>query len=76
MARQIAVSDEVYEELSKLKGSKSFSELIKEKILISKDNRKILKFAGILKKDSKKLTELEKIVAKEREANYGRHLTW
>lgn len=72
MARQISVSDEVYKELSKLKGKKSFSELIKEVMGIKKTNEKFMKFAGILKKDRKKLDELRKLIAKEREANYGR----
>ena len=76
MARQISVANDVYEELSKLKGSRSFSEFIREKIGISKTNRKILKFAGILKKDGKKLEELKKMIAKDRMANRGREFNW
>jgi predicted CopG family antitoxin len=76
VARQISVSDDVYEEMSKLKGDRSFSEFIREKVGISKNNKKILRFAGILKKDSKKLNELKKVVAKEREENYGREFSW
>lgn len=76
MARQISVSNEVYEELSKLKGRKSFSELIKEVMGIKKSNEKFMKFAGILKKDRKKLDELRKLIAEEREANYGREFGW
>ena len=76
MARQISVSDEIYKELSKFKGNKSFSEFIKERIGVNKDNKKILKFAGILKKDGKNLKELKKIIAKERELNYGRDISW
>lgn len=76
MARQISVADDVYEELSKLKGDKSFSEFIRERVGINKNNKKILKFAGILKKDSKKLDELKKIIAKDRDANYGREFNW
>lgn len=76
MARQISVSDDIYEELSKRKGNKSFSEYIREKIGVDRDNKKLLKFAGILKKDAKKLNELKKIIAKERTANTGRKFSW
>ena len=76
MARQISVSDEVYEELSILKGARSFSELIKEVMGFKKKNNDLMKFAGILKKDSKKLEELKKAIYKEREANYGRQFNW
>lgn len=76
MARQISVSDELYKELSKLKGKKSFSELIKEVMGIKKSNEEFMKFAGILKKDHKKLDQLQKLIAKEREANYGREFNW
>ena len=76
MARQISISDDLYEELKKSKGNRSFSEFIREKVGISKDNKKILKFAGILKKDSKKLNELKRMIAKEREENYGREFNW
>ncbi len=76
MSRQISVSNDVYEELSKRKGDKSFSEFIRETVGISKDSKRIMKFAGALKKDSKKLNELKKIIAKERETNYGREFKW
>ena len=76
MARQISVADDVYEELSRLKGSRSFSEFIREKVGINKANRKMLKFAGILKKDSRKLDELKKIIARDRMANRGREFNW
>ncbi len=76
MARQISVSNEVYAELSRLKGSKSYSELIKEVIGIKKSNEKFMKFAGVLKKDSKRLEQLKKLIDKEREANYGREFNW
>ncbi len=76
MSKQISVADDVYEEVSKLKGSRSFSEFIREKIGIEKGNKKILKLAGILKKDRKKLNELKKMIADERERNYGRTQTW
>ncbi len=76
VARQVSLSDEVYEELSRLKGDKSFSEFISEKAGINKDNKKILKFAGVLRKDSKKLNALKKIIESEREVNYGREFSW
>lgn len=76
MSKQISVADDVYEEVSKLKGSRSFSEFIREKIGIEKGNKKILKLAGILKKDRKKLNELKKMIVDERERNYGRTQTW
>jgi predicted CopG family antitoxin len=62
--------------LSRLKGKRSFSEVIKEVMGIKKRNRDIMEFAGILKKDRKKLEELERIISKEREANYGRVFDW
>ena len=76
MARQISVSNEVYEELSKLKGRKSFSELIKEVMGIKNNNEKLMKFAGILKKDRKRLERLKKLISRERNANYGREFNW
>ncbi|VVB77519.1 Putative antitoxin [uncultured archaeon] len=72
MARQISVSEEVYEALSKGKGSRSFSELIKEKVLAQRKKEDIMKFAGALKQDKKKLDELKDKIAAEREENYGR----
>ena len=76
MARQISVSDEVYEELSKRKGGKSFSEYIRESIGITRNNREFLKFAGIWKKDAKKVNEFKKMIAKERKQNLGREFNW
>ncbi len=76
MARQISISDDLYQELSKMKGTKSFSLYIKERIGMGSSNRRILKFAGALKRDAKRLNELTKAIAKERAANKGRKFTW
>jgi predicted CopG family antitoxin len=72
MARQISVSNEVYELLSKNKGKKSFSQVIKENLILKEEKRDIMRFAGIMKKEKKKLEELNATIAAEREANYGR----
>jgi predicted CopG family antitoxin len=72
MARQISVSNEVYELLSKRKGKKSFSEVIKENLILKEEKKDIMRFAGIMKNEKKKLDELNKTIAAEREANYGR----
>ncbi|MDE1768688.1 MAG: antitoxin [Candidatus Micrarchaeota archaeon] len=76
MARQISLSDDVYEELSRRKGGKSFSEYIREKIGIDSNNAKFWKLAGLLKGDAKKLNELQKIISKERASNRGRKFGW
>lgn len=72
MARQISVSNEVYELLLKHKGKKSFSEVIKESLCTKKKKTDIMRFAGIMKDEKEKLEELKKQIATEREANYGR----
>jgi predicted CopG family antitoxin len=72
VARQISVSNEVYELLSKRKGKKSFSEVIKERFCSTEKKTDIMKFAGIMKDDKEKLEQLKLQIAAEREANYGR----
>ncbi len=72
MARQISVSNEVYELLLKRKGKRSFSEVIKESLCPKEQKKDIMHFAGIMKKERKKLEELNALIAAEREANYGR----
>ena len=72
MARQISVSNEVYELLSKRKGEKSFSEVIKENLILKEEKKDVMRFAGIMKNERKKLEELNATIAAEREANYGR----
>lgn len=72
MARQISVSNEVYELLSKIKGKKSFSQVIKENLCPKEEQVDIMKLAGILKDDKKKLDRLNAQIAAERETNYGR----
>lgn len=76
MARQISVSDDVYEDLSRLKGKKSFSEFIREKISMSMDKEKILSLAGALKGDAVKLDKLKETIEKERKTNRGRNFNW
>ena len=75
MARQISVSNEVYELLSKRKGKKSFSEVIKENLCSEEEKVDIMSFAGVMKGDKQKLELLKSKIAAEREANYGRALT-
>jgi len=72
MARQISVSNEVYELLLKKKGKKSFSQVIKESLCSEKKKQDILRFAGIMKDEKEKLELLKAEIAAEREANYGR----
>lgn len=71
-ARQISVSNEVYELLLERKGNKSFSEVIKESLCPKEKKVDIMSFAGILKDDKEELEKLKKQIAAEREANYGR----
>ena len=72
MARQISVSNEVYELLLKRKGKKSFSQVIKENLCTKEEKVDIMSFAGILNDDKKKLGQLKSQIAAEREENYGR----
>ena len=72
MARQISVSNEVYELLLKRKGKKSFSEVIKENLCPKEEKIDIMSLAGILKDDKQALELLKHQIASEREANYGR----
>ncbi len=72
MARQISVSNEVYELLLERKGKKSFSEVIKESLCTTKKKTNIMRFAGIMKDEKETLEALKKQIAAEREANYGR----
>ena len=72
VARQISVSNEVYELLLERKGNKSFSQVIKENLYPKEEKKDIMRFAGIMKKQRKKLEELNTTIAAEREANYGR----
>ena len=74
MARQISVSNEVYELLLERKGKRSFSEVIKENICGKEEKPDIMSFAGALKNEKQTLEELKAKIAKEREANYGRAL--
>jgi predicted CopG family antitoxin len=72
VARQISVSNEVYELLSKRKGKKSFSQVIKENFCVKEEKVDIMSLAGILADDKKELKKLKEQIAAEREANYGR----
>jgi predicted CopG family antitoxin len=72
MARQISVSNEVYELLLKRKGKKSFSEVIKENLCPREEKIDIMSLAGILKDDKQALERLKQQIAAEREAHYGR----
>ncbi len=72
MARQISVSNEVYELLLERKGKKSFSQVIKENLCIKEEKVDIMSLAGILKDDKEELERLKQQIAAEREANYGR----
>ena len=73
MAKQIAVSDEVYNMLLSMKDeTKSFSDVIKSMAAKKKSGKGIMKYAGILKSDSKELDKVEKMVMEDRRRNYGR----
>ncbi len=72
MARQISVSNEVYELLLKRKGKKSFSQVIKENLCPTEEKLDIMSLAGILKDDKQSLDELKRQITAEREVNYGR----
>ncbi len=72
MARQISVSNEVYELLLKRKGKRSFSQVIKENLCPTEEKVDIMSLAGILKEDKQMLEQLKQQIAAEREANYGR----
>lgn len=74
MARQISVSNEVYELLIEKKGKRSFSEVIKESICGQQEKAEIMSFAGALKNKKQTLEQLKAKIAKEREVNYGRPL--
>ena len=74
MARQISVSNEVYELLLQKKGKKSFSQVIKENLSQQEKKPDIMSFAGILKDEKQALEQLKLKIAAEREANYGRPL--
>jgi predicted CopG family antitoxin len=74
LARQISVSNEVYELLLEKKGKKSFSEVIKESLCRKEEKTDIMSLAGALKSEKKTLEELKAKIAKEREENYGRPL--
>ena len=71
MSRQISVSNEVYELLSKRKGKKSFSQVIKENLCSEQTKVDIMSFAGAMKDDKQKLELLKARITAEREANYG-----
>ncbi len=64
MARQISVSNEVYELLLERKGKKSFSEVIKESLCANTKKTDIMKYAGILKDQKKELDQLKKQIKK------------
>ena len=72
VARQISVSNEVYELLVKKKGKKSFSEVIKENLCPKEEKVDIMSLAGILKDDKAILERLKSQISDEREKNYGR----
>ena len=76
MARQISVSDEVYEMLSKKKGEKSFSEVIKEVVAKKeKAGNSIMQYAGILK-GYKKWEKIERSIEAGRRRNTSRKIDW
>ena len=74
LARQISVSNEVYELLLERKGKKSFSQVIKENLCMKEEKKDIMSFAGVMKDEKDKLKRLKLEIAAEREANYGRAL--
>lgn len=71
MARRISISEELYGQLSNIKGKRSITAVIKGAIGMEEKND-IMKFFGILKSESKKLNRFQKLINEEREKNYGR----
>lgn len=63
MAKVISLSNEVYAMLVKIKGAKSFSEVIKEAMEGSRKNGDIMALFGALNNDAR---ELKKAVYKDR----------
>ncbi|MDI3502622.1 MAG: hypothetical protein PWR13_822 [Archaeoglobi archaeon] len=58
MVKTITIADDVYEELVKMKGSKSFSEVIRELLKKRKGNSDVLiKMLGVLSEDEYKEAE-------------------
>jgi predicted CopG family antitoxin len=74
LARQISISNEVYELLLEKKGKRSFSEVIKESICSPQEKPDLMIFAGALKNEKKTLEALKARITQERDANYGRAL--
>jgi len=72
LARQISVSNEVYDLLLQRKGKKSFSQVIKENLCPHEEKTDIMSFAGAMKDEKQALKQLKVKIAAEREANYGR----
>lgn len=48
MAKQIMVSDEVYDALKREKNGKSFSEIIKEKVIARPKKPNLMEFFGVI----------------------------
>lgn len=70
MARLITVSDEIYENLSRIKGKRSFSEIIRS--LMNKRGGDIMRFAGVLK--SMDASAWKKEISEGRKRNTGRKI--
>ncbi len=76
MAKQIAISDEVYQMLLGMKtGNKSFSEVIKGMAGKRPKTQNIMKYFGAMKGD-KSLESVKKSILKERRGNTGRNFKW
>jgi predicted CopG family antitoxin len=74
MAKQIAISDDVYQLLVDMKGKdKSFSEVIRSLAGWRAKNKAIMKFAGVGKNDSKRLEEFKKFIEEHRKNSRPRH---
>jgi predicted CopG family antitoxin len=70
MARLITVSDEIYDNLSRIKGKRSFSEIIRA--LLTKKSGDVMRFAGTLKGTD--VSEWKKEVSEDRKKNAGRKI--
>ncbi|MCW6160363.1 MAG: hypothetical protein LVQ95_04740 [Candidatus Micrarchaeales archaeon] len=68
MSRLIAVSDELYNELTKIKGKRSYTETIKS--LMEKRHPDIMKLAGLLTREEGEA--MERNVLEGRRRNFGR----
>jgi predicted CopG family antitoxin len=73
MTRQVALSEEAYKTLSRMKGRKmSFSGVILKLVDASRQKRNFLRFAGTLKAQSEDLEQFKRQIESDRLRNTER----